>query len=106
MSRSPVRRERFTSADGTALTVAVTGDGPPLVVAPGSLATARDWALVARALAPRMTPWALAPRGPGDSGGGPSFSLGREQEDLATVTDLAGGDVTLLGHSYGAVIAL
>ena len=51
---------------------------------PGSLATARDWQLVARALAPRMTTYALDRRGHGTSDD-PEYSLEREQDDLAAV---------------------
>lgn len=43
-----------TSADGTKISVSITGTGPPLVVPPDSLATAEDWQFVADALAPRM----------------------------------------------------
>jgi pimeloyl-ACP methyl ester carboxylesterase len=113
MSRLPVRHEQVTSADGTQLAVTVTGDGPPLVVCPGSLATARDWQLVARELAPRLTTYALDRRGHGRSGDDPAYSLDREQDDLAAVIELAASHsagpppgVTLLGHSYGALIAL
>ena len=106
MTRTPIRRQHVTSADGTKIAVTITGDGPPLVVCPGSLATARDWQMVARALAPRMTTYAIDRRGHGDSGDSPAYRLEREQEDLAAVAGLAGPDVTLLGHSYGAVIAL
>jgi len=114
MTRTPVRRELVTSADGTKLAVTVTGDGPPLVVCPGSLATARDWQMVARALAPRLTTWALDRRGHGSSGDDPAYSLDREQDDLAAVVELAAAShpgsgpdgVTLLGHSYGGLIAL
>src|SRR6201999_3129162 len=106
MTRPPVRRQRVTSADGTEIAVTITGAGPPLVVCPGSLATARDWQLVARALAPRMTTYALDRRGHGNSGDAPAYSLDREQDDLAAVIELAGPDVTLLGHSYGGAVAL
>jgi pimeloyl-ACP methyl ester carboxylesterase len=110
MTRTPVRRQHVTSADGTKIAVTITGEGPPLVACPGSLATARDWQLVARALAPRMTTYALDRRGHGDSGDSPAYSLQQEQDDLAAVAELADpagtGGVTLLGHSYGALIAL
>src|ERR1700761_9690844 len=97
MTRPSVRRQHVTSADGTQIAVTITGDGPPLVVCPGSLATARDWQLVARALAPRMTTYAVDRRGHGNSGDDPAYSLDREQDDLAAVIELAGPGVTLLG---------
>src|ERR1700753_68112 len=114
MSGPRVRHEQVTSADGTQLAVTVTGDGPPLVVCPGSLATARDWQLVPRERSPRLTTYALDRRGHGRSGDDPAYSLDREQDDLAAVIELAAAShsagpppgVTLLGHSYGALIAL
>jgi pimeloyl-ACP methyl ester carboxylesterase len=106
MTRVPVRRERVVSADGTEIAVTVTGDGPPLVACHGSMATARDWQMVTRVLASRMTVYVPDRRGHDRSGDHPAYLLEREQEDLASVADLAGGEVTLLGHSYGAVIAL
>ncbi len=116
MSRSRIRRQHVTSADGTKIAVTITGEGPALVACPGSLATARDWQMVALMLRPRMTTYALDRRGHGDSEDSPAYSLEREQEDLAAVIELASasenGDasqdvgVTLLGHSYGALIAL
>ena len=38
-----MRQYYVTSADGTMISVSITGTGPPLVVSPGSLATAEDW---------------------------------------------------------------
>lgn len=106
MTSAVMRQHYVTSADGTKISVSITGAGPPLVVSPGSLATAEDWQFVADALATQMTSYAVDRRGHGASRDGPSFSIQREQEDIAAVLDLAGPDATLLGHSYGAVIAL
>jgi pimeloyl-ACP methyl ester carboxylesterase len=106
MTGAVMRQHHVTSADGTKISVSITGTGPPLVVSPGSLATAEDWQFVADALAPRMTSYAVDRRGHGASRDSPSFSIEREQEDIAAVLDQAGPDATLLGHSYGAVIAL
>lgn len=95
-----------TSADGTRIAVNVTGEGPPLVVSPGSLSVPQDWQLVADALAPQMTTYAIDRRGHGASSDNQSYDIKREQEDVAAVLDLAGDGATLLGHSYGAVVAL
>jgi pimeloyl-ACP methyl ester carboxylesterase len=105
MTGAVMRQHHVTSADGTKISVSITSTGPPLV-SPGSLATAEDWQFVADALAPRMTSYAVDRRGHGASRDSPSFSIEREQEDIAAVLDQAGPDATLLGHSYGAVIAL
>ena len=106
MTGGAVRQHYVTSADGTKISASITGTGPPLVVSPGSLGAAEDWQFVADALAPQLTSYAVDRRGHGASQDSPSFSLEREQEDIAAVLDLAGPDATLLGHSYGAVIAL
>jgi pimeloyl-ACP methyl ester carboxylesterase len=106
MTGTAVRQQYVTSADGTRISVTITGDGPPLVVCPGALAIAQDWQSVADTLAPRMTTYAVDRRGHGASGDGPAFSIEREQQDLASVLELAGTDAVLLGHSYGALIAL
>lgn len=106
MTGGAVRQHYVTSADGTKISASITGTGPPLVVSPGSLGAAEDWQFVADALAPQLTSYAVNRRGHGASQDSPSFSLEREQEDIAAVLDLAGPDATLLGHSYGAVIAL
>ena len=106
MTGTAVRQQYVTSADGTRISVTITGGGPPLVVCPGALATGQDWQSVADTLAPQMTTYAVDRRGHGASGDGPAFSIEREQEDLAAVLGLAGRDAVLLGHSYGALIAL
>ncbi|MET7303465.1 alpha/beta hydrolase [Embleya sp. NPDC005575] len=103
---SDSRREIVTSADGTAIAVSITGDGPPLVVCPGSLSTAADWQAVADELAPIATTYAIDRRGHGASGDGAEYALAREQEDLTAVLDHAGPEATLMAHSFGAVVAL
>lgn len=95
-----------TSADGTKISVTVTGQGRPLVISPGALNTAQDWQPLADALAPRMTTYAVDRRGHGASGDNPQHSIEREQEDIAAVLDLAGPDAVLLGHSYGGLVTL
>ena len=98
--------ERVVSADGTEIAVTVTGRGAPLVVAPGSLATAEHWQGLADALGARMTTYVLDRRGHGRSGDGPEYSMDHEQDDLNAVLALAGEDAIVMGHSYGALIAL
>lgn len=100
------RQHHVTSADGTTIAVTVTGHGPPLVVSPGSLSTARDWQFLAAALDPHVTTYAVDRRGHGASGDNPDFHIDREREDVAAVLELAGPDAILLGHSYGGIVAL
>jgi pimeloyl-ACP methyl ester carboxylesterase len=99
-------RTHVISADGTTIAVNITGQGRPLVVVPGSLSHADDWQLVADILAPHLTSYAVDRRGHGASGDHPDFSIEREQEDIAAVLQLAGPQAILMGHSYGALVAL
>jgi pimeloyl-ACP methyl ester carboxylesterase len=96
----------ITSPDRTRLAVTITGEGRPLVVAPGALCAAADWQLLADVLAPQLATYAIDRRGHGYSGDNEPFSIEREQEDVAAVLDLAGPDAILLGHSYGGLITL
>jgi pimeloyl-ACP methyl ester carboxylesterase len=54
----------------------------------------------------RFTIYAVDRRGRGESGDSASYSLEREYEDMASVVDSIKEPVNLLGHSYGALIAL
>ncbi|WP_413471084.1 alpha/beta fold hydrolase [Streptomyces peucetius] len=67
---------------------------------------AQDWQLLADALAPHLTTYAVDRRGYGASGDSPDHSIEREQGDIAAVLDVAGPDAILLGHSYGGLITL
>jgi pimeloyl-ACP methyl ester carboxylesterase len=100
------RHLHVTSADGTDISVTVTGQGRPLVVSHGSLESAQFWQVLADALAPTLTTYAVDRRGHGASGDNPAFSIEREQEDISAVLELAGPDAMLLGHSYGGLVTL
>jgi pimeloyl-ACP methyl ester carboxylesterase len=100
------RIERFVSSDGTAIASHVGGRGPPLVLVHGTAADHTRWARVLDALGARFTTHALDRRGRGASADGGEYAIEREFEDVAAVIDAIGGDVDLLGHSYGAVCSL
>src|SRR3954447_4314176 len=106
MANTQPRQAFVTSADGTKISVTVTGQGRPLVISPGALNTAQDWQLLADALAPHLTVHAVNRRGHGDSDDHEDHNLAREQDDIAAVLDLAGPDAILLGHSYGGIVSL
>ena len=97
---------QLTSKDGTSLAVTVTGDGPPIVIVPGSLSMAGDWQAVTRVLAPELTTYVLNRCGRGSSGDHPSHSLEREIEDVTAVLEVAGPEAVLFGHSFGALVSL
>lgn len=100
------RIERFASPDGTAVACHVAGSGPPLVLVHGTSADHTRWLPVIDALSDRFTTYAMDRRGRGASADADAYSIEREFDDVAAVIDAIGGDVDVLGHSYGAVCSL
>lgn len=103
------RRHSVASPDDTEIAYWVSGAGPPLVLVHGSgVSDHRRWDIggVRAALAERATVYALDRRGRGESGDATAYSLDREVEDVVAVVESVDESVTLLGHSYGANIAL
>jgi pimeloyl-ACP methyl ester carboxylesterase len=100
------RIERFESADGTILSCDVAGDGPPLVLVHGTGADHTRWAPVISALGADFTTYAMDRRGRGGSKDAREYSIELEFDDVAAVIEGVGGDVDVLGHSYGAVCSL
>lgn len=96
-----------TSPDGTSIGYESVGAGPPLVLVHGSTGTRARWSSVTPALAARYTVHAMDRRGRGLSTAevGP-YSLNREAEDVAAVAQAVGGNVYVIGHSYGALAVL
>ncbi|MCV7380812.1 alpha/beta hydrolase [Mycobacterium alsense] len=95
------------SPDGTVIGYESVGAGPPLLLVHGSTGTRARWRAVTSALAQRYTVHAMDRRGRGLSTAeaGP-YSLGREAEDVAAVAAAVGGNVYVVGHSYGALAVL
>jgi pimeloyl-ACP methyl ester carboxylesterase len=100
------RAESVVSSDGTPIAVWRSGDGPPLVLVHGAAADHTRWRPVLPALEERFTVLAMDRRGRGASGDAGAYALEREVEDVLAVVAHAGDDVSLLGHSHGAVCAL
>lgn len=95
-----------TSADGTPLSVRKSGDGDPVVMVHGVLDGVGAFSMVELAIAEHHAVWVYDRRGRGGSGDGADYSLEREIEDLTAVLDAAGGPSHVVGHSFGAVVAL
>jgi pimeloyl-ACP methyl ester carboxylesterase len=95
------------SNDGTVIGYESAGSGPPLLLVHGSTGTRARWSSVRAPLARRYTVHAMDRRGRGLSAAeaGP-YSLRREAEDVAAVAEAVGGDVYVVGHSYGALAVL
>ncbi len=83
-----------------------SGSGPPLVLVHGTSGDHSSFRLVRPLLAERFTVIAIDRRGRGGSGDEKEYSIEREFEDVAAVVDSIGGPVDLLGHSFGATVAL
>jgi len=94
------------SRDGTNIAYLSVGDGPAILVLPGVLSMASDYAAFARALARRFTVRVIERRGRGKSGPqGADYSIIKECEDVLAVQGQTGARL-LVGHSYGGLIAL
>lgn len=98
---------RVPSGDGTRIGVWRSGVGPPLLLVHGAMADHTRWDEVRPPLEQRFTVHAVDRRGRGASDDGVgTYSMQLEVNDIIAVLDDIGGDVTVLGHSYGADIAL
>jgi pimeloyl-ACP methyl ester carboxylesterase len=94
------------STDETKLAVRITGSGPPLVLVHGSTASKDAWVFVEPLLAEHHTVWVYDRRGRGESGDARTYEYEREVDDVKVIVAKAGGRVHLLGHSFGARLAL
>ncbi|TCO48790.1 alpha/beta fold hydrolase [Actinocrispum wychmicini] len=95
------------SPDGTVIGYETLGEGPPLVLVHGGTATRIRWAPVQHKLAARYKVYLMDRRGRGlSTNEGSAYSLKREAEDVAAVAEAAGGDVYVVGHSYGALVTI
>jgi pimeloyl-ACP methyl ester carboxylesterase len=103
---SDLERGLVQSRDGTEIAFIKVGNGTPLVIVHGSLATGEAWLPVARILAARFTCYLMDRRGHGRSGDTSSYNIQREYDDINSILRVAGAGASLLGHSYGAVCAL
>ncbi|MFC4350461.1 alpha/beta fold hydrolase [Fodinicurvata halophila] len=83
------------------------GSGPPLVLVHGSFTDhITNWQFVAPVLAREFTVYSVARRGRGGTTATQGHSVQEEAEDVAALLKAIGKSAFLLGHSYGAHIAL
>ncbi len=83
------------------------GTGPPLVLVHGAFCDHRsNWQFVAPDFARHFTVHAVARRGRGESDATAGHSVADDAEDVAALIAAIEGPVHLLGHSYGALVAL
>jgi pimeloyl-ACP methyl ester carboxylesterase len=99
--------ERITSPAGVTVSYDTQGSGPPLVLVHGSFTDHRtNWEFVAPLLAQQFTVHAIARRRRGETDPTTGHSVEDESRDVAALIEAIGEPAFLLGHSYGAQVAL
>ena len=94
------------SKDGTIVNFLSVGKGLGVIVLPGVLSMASDYAIFASALADNFSVYTLERRGRGRSGPqGDGYNIQKEIDDVLAVQRDTGANF-LVGHSYGGLIAL
>ena len=95
------------SADETPIASGRSGSGPPILLVHGAIGDRTSFRLVEPMLAERFTVVAVDRRGHGGSGDSSSpYAIEQEFADIAAVADSLSEPVDVLGHSYGATVAL
>jgi pimeloyl-ACP methyl ester carboxylesterase len=84
----------------------VSGQGPPLVMVHGAANDRTSFALVRPHLEGAFTVIAVDRRGRGASGDAEDYSIEDEVADVVGAVREAGEGALLMGHSYGALLAL
>jgi pimeloyl-ACP methyl ester carboxylesterase len=98
--------EKTISKDGTPIAYIKQGNGPPLILVHGAGSIANRWFPIIPALAEHFTVYALERRGRGESGDTEPYAIEREFEDITALVNVIEQPVNLLGHSFGALLAL
>jgi pimeloyl-ACP methyl ester carboxylesterase len=94
------------SRDRTRIGYLSVGTGPSVLVIPGVLSMAADYAAFARALSEHFAVHTMERRGRGESGPqGDDYSIAKECEDVLALQAETGAAL-LVGHSYGGLVAL
>src|SRR6266851_6697669 len=94
------------SKDGTTISYLSLGSGPSVLVIPGALSIAADYAAFAHAMAEHFTVHTIERRGRGRSSPqGDDYSIIKEREDVFALQQKTGASL-LVGHSFGGLVAL
>jgi pimeloyl-ACP methyl ester carboxylesterase len=101
------RDHEVTSADGTRIAAAVSGSGPPVILVHGAIGDRSSFRYVEPLLADRFTVLAVDRRGHGASEDPPGdYGIKHEFADIAALVDSLDEPVSILGHSFGATVAI
>jgi pimeloyl-ACP methyl ester carboxylesterase len=99
--------ERLISPDRATVSYDKYGSGSPLVLVHGGFSDhTSNWEFVKPFFEQQFTVYAIARRGRGETDITEGHSLEDESLDVVTLIEAIGEPVFLLGHSYGAQIAL
>jgi pimeloyl-ACP methyl ester carboxylesterase len=94
------------SADGTLIAFETIGNGPSLILVGGMMCDRAKTHELAIAFSHSFKVFNFDRRGRGQSGNTSPYSKQKEIDDVAALTNLAGQDCVLYGHSSGAGLAL
>ena len=100
------KEQSIISSDGIKISYLTFGNGKPFIISHGGFTVADEWFATARTLAKKRQVVVIERRGRGRSGDAMAHSLDLEIDDLAAIIKDVGGDVDLLGHSYGGALSL
>lgn len=106
MSTATDTTHAVLSQDGAKISYLTMGSGPSVLVIPGALSMAADYAAFASALAEHFTVHIIERRGRGKSSPqGDDYSMSKEREDVFALQQKTGASL-LVGHSFGGLVAL
>ena len=106
MSAATDTTQAVLSQDGATISYLTMGNGPSVIVIPGTLSMAADYAAFGRALAEQFTVHIIERRGRGlSSSQGADYSIRKECEDVLALQRQTGASA-LVGHSFGGFVAL
>jgi len=106
MSTTTDTTHAVLSQDGAKISYLSMGSGSSVLVIPGALSMAADYAAFASALAEHFTVHIIERRGRGlSSPQGDDYSILKEREDVLALQQETGASL-LVGHSFGGLVAL
>jgi len=106
MSTTTDTTHAVLSQDGAKISYRSRGSGPSVLVIPGALSMAADYAAFAGALAEHFTVHIIERRGRGlSSPQGDDYSILKEREDVLALQQETGASL-LVGHSFGGLVTL